>query len=72
LAPQQATVPSVFTPQVYWSPALTNAKVPSGGVAAPKAFSPQQATVPSVFTAQAWNMPTLTEVKVPAGTGPWP
>jgi hypothetical protein len=31
--PQQATVPSVFTPQVWYWYALIKAKLPAGGVA---------------------------------------
>jgi hypothetical protein len=50
--PQQATVPSVFTPQVCKPHALTWVKVPAGGLACPKLLSPQQATVPSVSSPQ--------------------
>jgi hypothetical protein len=51
---------------VWESPALTEVKVPPGGVASPKSFSPQQATVPSVFTAHVWKYPALTEANEPA------
>jgi hypothetical protein len=30
--PQQAMVVSVFTPQMWWPPALTEINVPTGGV----------------------------------------
>ena len=59
--------PSVFTPHVCSAPALTEAKVPGGGVACPRSLSPQQAMVPSVFTPHVWYQPALTEAKVPAG-----
>jgi hypothetical protein len=49
LYPQQATVPSFFTPHLWNTPTLTLMKLPAGGVAEP---NPQQVTVPSVLTAQ--------------------
>ena len=54
LSPQQASVPSLFTPQLWKSPALTEEKVPDGGVDCPKPLSPQQASVPSLLTPQLW------------------
>ena len=59
--PQQTTEPSVFTPQVCLPPALTEANLPSGGVASPSSSLPQQATVPSVSTPQVCLPPALTE-----------
>jgi hypothetical protein len=50
--PQQASVPSVFSPQVWLLPAVTWVKVPAGGVLWPPSFRPQQATVPSVLRPQ--------------------
>ncbi|HEV2927863.1 MAG TPA: hypothetical protein VGW74_04155, partial [Propionibacteriaceae bacterium] len=47
--PQQASVLSVLTPQLWSPPALTALKVPDGGVASPSSFLPQQATVPSLL-----------------------
>ena len=46
---------SVLSPQVWVSPALTEVKVPAGGVARPKPLCPQQATVASVRTPQVWR-----------------
>jgi hypothetical protein len=43
-------------------PALTDVKVPAGGVAWPEVFDPQQTMVPSVASAHAWSSPTLTAV----------
>ena len=54
LSPQQATVPSVRTPQVWKRAGADRVKVPAGGVAWPKSLFPQQATVPSVRTPQVW------------------
>jgi hypothetical protein len=66
-------VPSVLTPQTKGPElALTDAKVPAGGVIQPFKLSPQQTTVPSVLTAQAKWLPALTETKVPAGGVIWP
>jgi len=49
-------VPSVFTPQAKEpTEALTDAKVPAGGVASLKMLLPQQAMVSSVLTPQANN-----------------
>jgi hypothetical protein len=56
-------VPSVFTPQVWDFPALTETKVPAGGVAWPALLSPQQAMVPSVFRPHVCFWPALTETK---------
>ncbi len=50
--PQQAAEPSVFTPQVWVFPALTERKEPSGDEAWPSASLPQQATEPSVLMPQ--------------------
>ena len=52
-------------------PALTEEKVPAGGVAWPKVLSPQQAMVPSVFTPHAAEERTLMEEKAPPGVGTW-
>ena len=50
LSPQQATEPSLLTPQVCPHPALTETKEPAGGVARLNPLWPQQATEPSTFT----------------------
>ena len=63
--PQQATVPSVRTPQEWVEPALTDVNVPLGGEARPKVSEPQQARVPSSRIAQVWFSPALTVVNVP-------
>ena len=60
-------MPLFFTPQANLSPALTDTKVPAGGVAWPESLLPQQAMVPAVFTPQANRVPVLTDAKVPAG-----
>jgi hypothetical protein len=52
LLPQQATVPSVFTPQVWASPALTWVKVPAGAVFSPELFWLQQTTDPPILMPQ--------------------
>jgi hypothetical protein len=52
LPPQQATVPSVFTPQAWDNPALTWVNFPAGGVLWPLSFFPQHATDSSVLTPQ--------------------
>lgn len=60
-------MPSVLTPHVWYAPALTEVKVPAGGVAwFPWVLSPQHAMVPSVFIPQACIAPALTETKVPS------
>ena len=77
-SPQQATAPSVLTPQVWAHPALSEANSPDGGVAgAPTKMlstslsEPQHVTVPSVLTPQV-SPPTLTEVNSPVGGVAWP
>ena len=70
--PQQATEPSLLTPQVCAVPALTETKEPAGGVAWPwysvtQKSLPQQATEPSLLIPQVWSPPALTELKEPAG-----
>jgi hypothetical protein len=45
---------SLITPHVCAQPALTDAKVPAGGVASPLLLSPQQSTVLSLLTPQVW------------------
>ena len=72
LKPQQATEPSLLTPQVFFLPALTETKEPAGGVVSPKSLKPQQATEPSPLTPQVWIAPALTETKEPAGGRPSP
>ena len=83
VAPQQATVPSVLSPQLWalWvngpihtsgAPALTWVNAPAGGAAWPSVLSPQQVTVPSVLSAQVCQPPALTWVNVPAGGVAWP
>jgi hypothetical protein len=67
LSPQQATVPSVLSPQLWEPPALTWVNGPAGGVAWPERLSPQQATVPSVLSPQVCENPALTWVNAPAG-----
>ncbi len=68
---QQASVPSVRSPQLLSVPALTARNVPGGATLASGAwmYLSQQVTVASVRTAHAWLPPRLTDVKVPAGTG---
>ena len=45
-------------------PALTEVKVPLGGLAWPEALLPQQARVPSVLTPQAWKAPAEIELAI--------
>jgi hypothetical protein len=52
LLPQQATVPSVFTPQVWENPALTWVKAPAGTVLSPELLLLQQTTDPPTLTPQ--------------------
>ena len=61
--------PSVFNPQVWDHPALTEEKEPAGGEDRPPPSYPQQAMEPSVFNPQVcWDWdPALTEEKEPAG-----
>jgi len=54
-------------PQLCLLPALTEAKVPDGGLDWPWMSHPQQATVSSVRTPHVWKPPALTEAKVPGG-----
>ena len=77
LPPQQVIVPSVLNPHANPMPALTEVKVPAGGVAVGRSThdwhaKPQQVMVPSIFTPQVKLSPALTEVKVPAGGVAWP
>ena len=65
--PQQATEPSLLTPQVFFLPALTETKEPAGGVTLPAVSLPQQSTEPSLLTPQVCDTPALTETKEPAG-----
>ena len=65
--PQQATEPSLLTPQVCQPPALTETKEPAGGVDWPSSLTPQQAMEPSLLTPQVFFLPALTETKEPAG-----
>ena len=67
LSPQQARVPSVLTPQVNPKLALTDVKVPVGGVAWPELLLPQQAMFPLLLTPQAKRLPALMDAKVPPG-----
>ena len=75
LEPQQTTERSVFTPQVWRPPALTEANRTLRGGVASKAISsdwsltlqPQQMTEPSVFTPQVCESPALTEANSPVG-----
>jgi hypothetical protein len=53
MPPQQAMVPSVFSPHAYSTPALTELNVPVGGAVSPPKLLPQQAMEPSVLTPQA-------------------
>jgi hypothetical protein len=50
LLPQQATVPSVLTPQVWENPALTWVNVPAGTVLSPELLLLQQTTDPPTLT----------------------
>ena len=63
-------MPFVLIPQVWSPPALTDVKVPAGGVDWPEPLSPQQATVPSSAPRRCGWPPALTAVKVPAGGVP--
>ena len=69
--PQQATEPSLLTPQV-WEPGADGDEGTRGrrGPAVP--VPPQQATEPSLLTPQVWTHPALTETKEPAGGVAWP
>ena len=67
LSPQQATEPSLLTPQVFAYPAMTEMKEPAGVVAWPSSLLPPQATEPLLLTPQVWFPPALTESKEPAG-----
>ena len=71
--PQHSTEPSVLTPQVWKSPALTEAKVPSGGEACPLRSQPQHAIEPLALMPQVWTFPALTEANVPSSIEacPW-
>ena len=64
-------MPSFLTPQVWVSPALTDANAPSGGVAWPSSSLPQQARVSSSLNPQVWNHPALTETKAAPGGAAW-
>jgi hypothetical protein len=68
--PQQAMVPSLLTPHVKKTPALTEANVPAGGSTWPNLLSPQQATVPSTFRPHVWAPPALTEAKASVAVPP--
>ena len=62
-------MPSVLTPHVWKLLALTEAKVPEGGVAWPSsgaamAEKPEQVTLPSIITSQVYQHPALTEAEV--------
>ena len=61
MEPQHSTAPSVLTPQVWTTPALTEANSPDGGADRPSLCRPQQATEPSALTPQVWRSPALTE-----------
>lgn len=65
--PQQATSPSLLTPQLWLPPAATWVKAPAGGALWPSALLPQQATLPSLLTPQLWLPPAATWVKASAG-----
>ena len=60
LSPQQATLPLMVTPQVWYPPALTLWKVPVGGEVWPSVSHPQHVTLPLVVTPQLWYSPALT------------
>ena len=61
-------MPSVFTPQAWYSPpTLTAENAPEGGVASPNELSPQQAMAPPLVTPHVKIEPVLTEENVPAG-----
>jgi hypothetical protein len=64
--PQQATVPSIFTPHPNFA-TLTEVNLPAGGGDEAKELSPQQTMAPSVLTAHAElaRLLTLTVMKVP-------
>ena len=72
MLPQQATEPSLLTPQV-WSPPGADGDEGTRGrrglaiVGSGPAVLPQQATEPSLLTPQVWPHPALTETKEPAG-----
>ena len=58
-------MPSSLTPQVWKTPALTEANSPVGGLVWLYSLQPQQATVPSSLTPQVCLAPALTEAKAP-------
>ena len=62
ISPQHWTEPSRLTPQVWYSPALTEVNSPPGGLA-----SPQHWTAPSSLSPQVWPLPALTEANFPLG-----
>ena len=70
--PQQATVASALTPQLWAPPAETELKVPPGGLDWPLPLAPQQARVPFVLTAQLCDSPAEMAMKVPVGGLDWP
>ena len=59
--PQQAIVPSVFSPQVCDPPALTALYVPAATV---PEVDPQQEIAPALLNAQEWLSPRFTAVKL--------
>ena len=67
ISPQHWTEPSRLTPQVWYSPALTETNSPSSGVAMPYSSSPQHWTEPSCLNPQVWSYPVLTEANFPSG-----
>ena len=60
-------MPSVRSPQVCLTPALTALNSPGGGLACPELLKPQQVSVLSVCSPQLWYPPALMAVNGPAG-----
>src|SRR5689334_22830945 len=75
LSPQHSSSPSARTPQLWFSPALTDRNaVFAGGLALPEVSSPQQRAVPSAARMpQACVGPALTLLNAtPTGGVLWP
>jgi hypothetical protein len=71
-SPQQASVLSVLTAQLWNWPAERALKLPVGEASWPLPLLPQQVSEPSPFSAQLWKAPAEITLKVPAGEVAWP
>ena len=72
LPPQQATEPSVLSPQACSRPAPTEVNCPGGGLVLPSLSCPQHSAEPSTLSPQAKYHPVLTEANWPEGGGIMP